>query len=197
MVLTGIRLCPCVSSGLFDALRWLSETTAGVFTMSPSIPETVMWLLVAPWRTAGPAGSVFTGSASWEGEVSNGNHSNDSAHIKDLKNILEVRPPADDRLFISPRMEMPTDHVPFTPLAELPLNIPYGPAIESITMSDSRCVSLVQLTPVADLLHRTRTDRARPVAFHSSPGQVLDRYRRKITQARRDPVHSPLDPCYV
>ena len=106
---------------------------------------------------AGTGGSVFTGSAFWEGEVNDGHHSNDRTHIKHLKDILEVQPPAGDRLFIFLRVEMPTDHVPFTPLAELPLDIRYGPAIESITMKDSKRVSLVQLTPAIDLLHRTRT----------------------------------------
>jgi len=116
-----------------------------------------MWLLVASRRMAGTGGSVFTGSAFWEGEVNDGHHSNDRTHIKHLKDILEVQPPAGNRLFIFLRVEMPTDHVPFTPLAELPLDIRYGPAIESITMKDSKRVSLVQLTPAIDLLHRTRT----------------------------------------
>jgi len=108
--------------------------------------------------TAGAAGSVFTGSASWEGEVGNGHRSNDRTYIKDLKNILEAQPPAGDRLFIFLRVEIPIDHVPFTPLGELPLNIRYSPAIESITMNDSRNTSLVQLTPAIDLLRRTRID---------------------------------------
>jgi len=199
MVLTA-RLFPCVSSGLFDALRVkntcisLSETMAGVFKVSFWTPEIVTWLVVASWRTAG---SVFVGSAFWEGEVSNGHHSRDRTHVEDLKNILEAQPPGRDRLSIFLRVEMPTDRAPSIPLDELPLDIRYGPAIESIIMDGSRCVSLVQLTPTTDLLHRTRTDRARPASFHSSPGRVLGRYRRRITQARRDPVHSPLDPCYV
>jgi len=104
------------------------------------------------------AESVFTGSAFWEGEVSNGHHSNDRTHIKDLKNILEALPPAGNRLFIFPRTKMPTDRAPFTPPGELPLDIRYSPAIESITMDYSRYTSLVQLTPAADLLRRTRTD---------------------------------------
>jgi len=158
MALTGVRLCPCVPSGLFDALRWLSETTTGVSIMSFPAPETMMRLFVASWLTAGAAESVFTGSAFWEGEVSNGHHSNDRTHIEDLKNILEALPPASDCLFIFLRTEMPTDHAPFTPLGELPLDIRHSPAIESITTNSSRYTSLVQLTPAADLLCRTRTD---------------------------------------
>jgi len=113
---------------------------------------------VASWWTAGAAGSVFTGNASWEGEVSNGHHSNDRTYIQDPKNIHEAQPPGGDRLSIFLRMKMPTDHVPFTPLGKLPLDIHYSPAIESITINDSRYTSLVQLTPAIDLLHRTRTD---------------------------------------
>ena len=126
--------------------------------MSFPAPETMMWLLVASWPTDGAAESVLTGSAFWEGEVNDGNHSNDRTHIKDPKNILEALPPAGDRLFIFLRTEMPTDHVPFTPLGELPLDIRYGPAIESITINSSRYTSLVQLTPAIDLLRRTWTD---------------------------------------
>jgi len=58
--------------------------------VSFSTPETVMWLFVVSWRTVGAAGSVFTGSAFWEGEVSNDHHSNDRTHTKDLKNIFEA-----------------------------------------------------------------------------------------------------------
>jgi len=118
----------------------------------------MVWLFVASWLTAGVAESIFTGSAFWEGEVSNGHHSNDRTHIKDLKNILEALPPAGDHLFIFPRTKTPTDRTPFTPLGELPLDIRYSPAIESITINDSRYTSLVQLTPAIDLLRRTWTD---------------------------------------
>jgi len=157
MALTGIRFCPCASSGLFDALRWPSETTAGVFTMSFSTPETVMRLFVASWLTAGATESVSIGSASWEGEVSNGHHPNDRTHIKDLKNIFEAQPPGGDSLFIFLRLKMPKDRIPSTKLDELPRNICYGPAIESIKMNGSKNVSLVQLTPTIGLSHHTRT----------------------------------------
>jgi len=67
-----------------------------------------------------------------EGEVSNGHHLVDSTHVKDLKDILEAQPPGSDRLFIFLRTETPIDHAPSIPLRELPPNICYGPAIESI-----------------------------------------------------------------
>jgi len=67
-------------------------------------------------------------------EVSNGHHSRDRTHVKDLKNILEAQPPRSDRLFIFLRVGTPTDRVPSTPLCELTPNICYGPAIESVVM---------------------------------------------------------------
>ena len=106
-----------------------------MFTASFWIPEVAVWVSVTSWRTAGAAASVFIGSALLEGEVSNGHHSRDRTHGKDLKDILEVQLPGSDCLFIFPRAETPTDRVPFDPLRELPPNICYGPAVESITMS--------------------------------------------------------------
>jgi len=130
----------------------------GVFTTSLWTPGTVVWALVTSQRTAGAAASVFVGSAFWEREVSNGHHSSDRTHVKDPKNIFEAQPPGGDGLFIFLRAKMPRDHVPFTPLDELSLNICYGPVIESVIMDGSRYMSLAQLTPTIDLSHCTRTD---------------------------------------
>jgi len=69
------------------------------------------------------------------GEVSNGHHSRDRTHVKDLKNILEAQLPRSDRLFRFLRTETPIYHAPFIPLCELPLNICHGPAIEMIMMN--------------------------------------------------------------
>jgi len=69
------------------------------------------------------------------GEVSNGHHSRDRTHVKNLKNILEAQLPGSDRLFIFLRTEAPTDHASFIPLRELPPNICHGPAIEMIMMN--------------------------------------------------------------
>ena len=130
----------------------------GVFTTSFWTPETKVWALGTSRRTAGTAESVFIGSAFWEREVSNGHCSSDRTHGKDPKNIFEAQPPGGDGLFIFLRTKMPRDHAPFTPLDELPLNICYGPAIESVIMVGSRYMSLVRLTPTIGLSHRTRTD---------------------------------------
>ena len=59
---------------------------------------------------------------------------------------------------LSLSVETPGDRIPFTPLDELPLNICYGPAIESDTTDGWGCVSLVRLTHTTDLLHHTWTD---------------------------------------
>jgi hypothetical protein len=74
---------------------------------------------------------AFVASSLWNRKVSNGLHSSDRAHFEDLKNLVEVRPPGGDPLFITLRVETSRDHIPFTPLDELPLNIRHSPGIES------------------------------------------------------------------
>ena len=59
-------------------------------------------------------------------------HSSDRTHVKDLKNLIEVRPPGVDRLFITLRVETPRDHIPFAPLDQLPLDICHYPTIKYI-----------------------------------------------------------------
>ena len=95
----------------------------------------MVWESVTSWRTAGAAASVFIGIALWEEEVSNGHHSRDRTHIKDLNNILEAQLPGSDRPFMFIRAETPIYHAPFIPLRELPPNICHGPAIESIIIN--------------------------------------------------------------
>jgi hypothetical protein len=89
----------------------------------------MVWVFVASRRTPEPAASVLVASALWEPGVNNGRHSNNRTHVKDLKNLVEVRSPGRDRLSILLRAETSKDHIPFTPLDELLLNICHGPAI--------------------------------------------------------------------
>ena len=51
-----------------------------------------------------------------EFEVSTRLDSNDGTHVKDLKNLVEVRPPGGDLLSVVHRMESPGECVPLTPL---------------------------------------------------------------------------------
>jgi hypothetical protein len=62
-------------------------------------------------------------------EVNDGHHSIDRTHLKDLKNLVEVRPPDGNFRFIFLRAETARDHIPFTPLDQLPLNLCHCPAI--------------------------------------------------------------------
>jgi hypothetical protein len=93
----------------------------------------MVWVFVASRRTPEPAASVLVASAFWEREVSNGHHSSDRTHFKDLKNPFDVQLPGGDRRFISLPVEIFREHIPFTPLDEPPLNICHCPAIESIS----------------------------------------------------------------
>jgi hypothetical protein len=74
---------------------------------------------------------AFIASSPWNRKVINGFHSSDRAHLEDLENLVEVRPPGGDPLYITLRVETSRDHTPFTPLDELPLNIRHGPGIDS------------------------------------------------------------------
>jgi len=86
---------------------------------------------------------VFVVSSFWNRKVSRGLYSSDRTHVKDLKNLVEIRLPRGDRLFILLRVEMPGNCVPFTPLDQLHLNTCHSPAIEGISMDGSRCMWLV------------------------------------------------------
>ena len=97
-------------------------------------PETVAWVFVIPWLTAG---TVFFAGTFWKEEVSNSLRSSDKTHIKDPKNIFEAQPPGHDLLFTFLRVEAPRDPIPFIPLGEVLLNICHGPAIESNMMDGS------------------------------------------------------------
>jgi hypothetical protein len=59
---------------------------------------------------------ALVASSLWNRRVINGLHSSDRAHLEDLKNLVEVRPPGGDPLFITLRMETPRNHIPFNPL---------------------------------------------------------------------------------
>jgi len=62
------------------------------------------------------AASELVASSFWRQKVSNAPRLRDKTYVKDLKNLLEVQPPGDDRLFIFLRMEMPGDRIPSAPL---------------------------------------------------------------------------------
>ena len=110
MVLTvGFR--PRVSSGFFDALRWLSETTV----------ET-------PRRTAETVALMSIADSFWDQRVSADLDSNDRTHVKDLKNLVEVQLPGGDRPIVAPRVKPPRDHIPFTSLDQFPLNFLSSPS---------------------------------------------------------------------
>jgi hypothetical protein len=71
----------------------------------------------------------------WEREVSSGHHSGDRTYVQDLKNVFEVQPPGGDRLFMFLHVEKLRDHIPFTPLDQILLDICHCPAIERVYIS--------------------------------------------------------------
>ena len=154
-------------------------------------------VFVISGRTTGMVIPVFVASSFWKWIVSDSHRSDDRTHVKDPKDIFEVRPPSGDRLFIFLRVEVSRDRIPFAPLDQLPLNICYRPAIETILVDGSGSMSLVPLTPLIHLSHHTQTDSGHPFSFHSSPGQALGRRRHKLSQARYNPVYQLLRPCRV
>ena len=49
-----------------------------------------------------------------------------------MKDPIEVQPPGRDRFLIVLGVESSRDHVPFSPLDDVPLNPGHGPAIEKL-----------------------------------------------------------------
>jgi hypothetical protein len=74
---------------------------------------------------------AFVASSLWNLKVIDDLHSSDRAHLEDLKNLVEVRPPGGDCLFITLRVETSRDHTPLGPPHELPLDIRHNPGIQS------------------------------------------------------------------
>ena len=101
---------------------------------------------------------VFVASSFWKRRVSDGHRSDDKTHVKDLKNIVEVQPPGDDRLLIFLYLQTPRGRIPFAPLGQPPLNICHRPGIESILVGGPRSVSPVPLTSSIRSSRHTRTD---------------------------------------
>jgi hypothetical protein len=68
------------------------------------------------WRMEETAVFAFVVSSLWNRKVSNGPHSSDRAHLENLKNLVEVRPPGGDCLSITLPVKTSRDHIPFSPL---------------------------------------------------------------------------------
>ena len=115
----------------------MSETAVTVVT---ALIRTPVPVLVTSERAAGVVVFVFIASSFWKRKVSDGHRSDDKTHVKDLKDIVEVQPPGDDRLLIFLCVQTPRDRIPFAPLDQLPLNICHRPGIESILVGGSRSV---------------------------------------------------------
>ena len=88
-----------------------------------------------------------------------------------MKNPVEVQPPSGDRLFVVLRVIMSGDHIPFTPLDDVPLDLVHSPDRElgeEITW---------------------RTDR-----WFNSPRQLLNRPEERSTElVRLSSIHSPIE----
>ena len=68
------------------------------------------------WRMVETATFLFIVNAFWKQEINTRLSSDDRTHVKDLKNLVEVRPPGRDHLFVVLRVEVSRDHIPFAPL---------------------------------------------------------------------------------
>lgn len=87
--LTDRWLLPFLFSwGLFDGLRWPSETMVSWFTTSAVL-------------------SVFTKSSFWKRKISNGHRPSDRTYVEILDNFTEAQPPSGNFLAIFPRAEIP------------------------------------------------------------------------------------------
>jgi ABC-type anion transport system duplicated permease subunit len=64
----------------------------------------VVWVFAASLQIEVTAVFAIFASSLWNRNVSDGLHSSDRAHLEDLKNLVEVRPPGGDPLFITLRV---------------------------------------------------------------------------------------------
>ena len=64
---------------------------------------------------------------SLEAESQHSSCRGDWTHVKDMKNPVEVQSPSGDRLFVVFRVIMSGDHIPFTPLDDVPLDLVHSP----------------------------------------------------------------------
>ena len=51
----------------------------------------------------------------------------DGTYVEDMKNTVEIQSPGSDRLFIILRVIISGDHIPFTPLDDVPLDLVRSP----------------------------------------------------------------------
>jgi hypothetical protein len=58
-------------------------------------------------------------------------------HVKDVKNLDEVQPPGIDRVVVVLLVKTSRDRISFTPLHDVPLDLCYSPAIESLVGGSS------------------------------------------------------------
>jgi len=73
----------------------------------------MVWGLVTSSLAAEAAGSVSLASVFWKREVSNGHCPSDGAHVKDLKNLVQVQPPGGNLLLVGLCTEVSRNHVSF------------------------------------------------------------------------------------
>ena len=110
----------------------MSETIVGMFTASFRTSEAITPVFVTSCGIVETIAFPLFASSFWNRKVSNLLHSNNRTHIKDLKNLIKVQLPCGNRLLVALGAKASRDRIPFTPLDQPPLNLCYGPAIESI-----------------------------------------------------------------
>ena len=69
-------------------------------------------------------------SASLEREVSDGRHSGDKTHIKDLNNLVKVQFPAGDLFLIVLCTETLRNQISFSLLVDIPFDLPRSSGVE-------------------------------------------------------------------
>ena len=94
---------------------------------------------------------------SLEAEGSQSSYRSERPHVKDAKNPVEVQSPGSDRFFIVLRVVTSRDHIPFTPLDDVPLDIIRSPDLEHGEKLPGYA-SLIQLTSLISQSLQGQTD---------------------------------------
>ena len=112
--------------GVWDTTTDIGNDVLGVWTIpmdignSGVLARSVLISVRNGWTFVYPKFSLEVESQQWSCRGG-------GTHVKDAKNPVEVRPPVGDCLFIVLRVITSRDHVPFTPLNDVPLDLVHGP----------------------------------------------------------------------
>ena len=72
---------------------------------------------------------MLIASVFWKQEVSNGRYSGDGTHVKDLKNLVQIRPTGGNLFLVALCMQMSRNPITFSLLGNIPFDLRHSPRV--------------------------------------------------------------------